>query len=491
MNYDRVSMKLRAKEAVHLSRPRPALVMLLFTLITGVVGALSLIPGVLYNPLLKLVRLVMEYSTQASRWGYQVTSEDWASILRFEFPDFVSQLMLWLVLLVGVSVVVSLFRTVMNYGLAGYSLKVYRRQNPSCGEIFSGFRSLGRVLGTGIMVGIFTFLWSLLIILVGGILMGLLSVLAFSVGDGSGSAGGAAILMMGFYLVYFAVLIGVIFIAYRYCLAPYFIMDHPEMGVFQAITASKTTMRGNLGKRFLLDLSFLGWYLLQVGIIYAGMLIGMFIGIAFTDFASLSYYGYGYAYAYDVSEILAPLWPMFAGMIGGAVVAALASLPLSLWLSAYVNTAGAGFYIQITGEETVQPPAYRTNSNYTYTYGGQPNPPVPPAPPAPPVPPVPPAPSAPQVDPGPVPPQSPEPEAPEIPAVPEAPVVPEVPETPAVPEAPVVPEVPETPAVPETPEAPEVPEAPAAPVAQFCANCGAKLGPDARFCPSCGTPRED
>lgn len=453
MNYNRVLMKQRAREAVRITRPRPALVMLVFLLVVSVVP--MVLQWLIPNPFSKALSTLVEYIDAPWYWG-DILSKVLGSML------------VWAAATVLVAIVISLFRAVMNYGMAEYSLKLYRRQESGCGDIFSGFRCAGRAIGASIMVFIFTFLWSLLIIVAGAVLIVLMIFVAISVGGD----GMAALAVLWTWAVYIAMIVGVVMVSYRYCLTPFFVMDHPEMGVFEAITASKTAMRGNIGKRFVLDLSFFGWYALLAGILYAGMIVGMIVAIPFADFGSLysgNYYYYDYYGMYS-SVHSAGLIPLAIGMIGGAVVALLASLPLSLWLSAYTQAASAGFYIQITGEEVIQPQTYQVNSGYTYTYGAPTAPRVPPAPPAPPVPPVPPAPPAPET---PAPP--PAPEAPEVPAEPEAP---EAPVEPAQPEAPAT----EAPAV----SAEEVP----APSVQFCTHCGTALNPDAKFCPSCGNPVE-
>ncbi len=49
---------------------------------------------------------------------------------------------------------------------------------------------------------------------------------------------------------------------YSYRMAPYILADNPNIGAIRAITLSRNMMRGNKWRMFVLDLSFLGWYLL-------------------------------------------------------------------------------------------------------------------------------------------------------------------------------------------------------------------------------------
>lgn len=50
--------------------------------------------------------------------------------------------------------------------------------------------------------------------------------------------------------------------AYSYALAPYLVQDHPEMSASQAIDESIRLMEGHKMRLFMLDLSFIGWWLL-------------------------------------------------------------------------------------------------------------------------------------------------------------------------------------------------------------------------------------
>ena len=49
---------------------------------------------------------------------------------------------------------------------------------------------------------------------------------------------------------------------YKYSMAPYILMDHPEMTGGEAITASKNLMKGKKWKLFCVEFSFIGWCLL-------------------------------------------------------------------------------------------------------------------------------------------------------------------------------------------------------------------------------------
>ena len=94
---------------------------------------------------------------------------------------------------------------------------------------FGVFNRYGRMLGASLLVAVFTFLWSLLLI-IPGIVKG-----------------------------------------YSYARTPYVAHDNPELPVRECLRRSQQLMSGYKMKLFLLDLSFIGWILL--GIITCG--IGM------------------------------------------------------------------------------------------------------------------------------------------------------------------------------------------------------------------------
>lgn len=52
--------------------------------------------------------------------------------------------------------------------------------------------------------------------------------------------------------------------SYSYCFAPYISMDNDELTAEECINESMKMMNGNKMKLFLLDLSFIGWYLLCI-----------------------------------------------------------------------------------------------------------------------------------------------------------------------------------------------------------------------------------
>ena len=53
-----------------------------------------------------------------------------------------------------------------------------------------------------------------------------------------------------------------IIIALNYAMVYFVIVDNPEMGVMEALRTSKRIMKGHRWQYFVLNLSFIGWYIL-------------------------------------------------------------------------------------------------------------------------------------------------------------------------------------------------------------------------------------
>ncbi|MGN1002816.1 MAG: DUF975 family protein [Oscillospiraceae bacterium] len=115
---------------------------------------------------------------------------------------------------------ITLMSVVIGVGFTNYCLRISRGQEASFGDIFDTFGIFFKVIWLNILTGIFVWLWSLLFIIPG------------------------------------------IVAAYRYSLAVYVLLDHPELSALECIRRSKELTGGHKGKLFVLDLSFIGWNIL-------------------------------------------------------------------------------------------------------------------------------------------------------------------------------------------------------------------------------------
>ena len=105
-------------------------------------------------------------------------------------------------------------------GMANYFLRLTDRNHPQITDLFDHFKYFGNTVVLYLLTSLFTFLWTLLFF-IPGIIAGI-----------------------------------------SYAMAPYILAEHPEIKASDAIKMSKQMMRGNKGKYFVLELSFIGWFLL-------------------------------------------------------------------------------------------------------------------------------------------------------------------------------------------------------------------------------------
>lgn len=124
----------------------------------------------------------------------------------------------------NISNILSLLALPLSWGLTVSLLRNHREESVDLENLFDGFRGgrYTRVFCAIFLVNLFTFLWTLLLIIPG------------------------------------------IMKAFSYALTPYIIMDEPELTARQAITRSSEIMQGRRWKLFCLSLSFIGWGILSI-----------------------------------------------------------------------------------------------------------------------------------------------------------------------------------------------------------------------------------
>lgn len=132
----------------------------------------------------------------------------------------------------------------INYSVEQLFLRFARgEKNNLIEKMFDCFNDYGRALGTSLLVVIYIWLWTLLLI-IPGIIKG-----------------------------------------YSYAMTYYIALDHPELNAEQCIQRSMKMMSGHKMKLFLLDLSFIGWILLCIltlGI--AALWVQPYINVAHSHF---------------------------------------------------------------------------------------------------------------------------------------------------------------------------------------------------------------
>ncbi|MDE8610530.1 DUF975 family protein, partial [Listeria monocytogenes] len=175
-------------------------------------------------------------------------------------------------------------------GVAWVYLAISRREQPDVAYMFSGFKQFGRTVLAYLLISIFTFLWSLLLIVPG------------------------------------------IIKTYSYSQTFFILRDNPNISALDAITESRHMMNGHKGRLFGLSLTFLLWYLIPLAVAIAGTVI-VAGGMATTSYTA------------DPAEVLSAL---AAGATFGGLVLILASwlitLGISLYVYPYLITSIAVFY---------------------------------------------------------------------------------------------------------------------------------------------------
>jgi len=111
---------------------------------------------------------------------------------------------------------------VVKLGYCKYLLNLHDGEEGNIKDLFSQFGRFADGLLLNLLTAIYTFLWTLLFIIPG--------IVAF----------------------------------YKYAMAPFIMLENPNMRAGDAITASKKMMYGHKGELFILDWSFFGWVLLSL-----------------------------------------------------------------------------------------------------------------------------------------------------------------------------------------------------------------------------------
>lgn len=215
----------------------------------------------------------------------------------------------------------TLYTTVVRFGLCLWALWTYRQLDPGVNSLMQGFSVAGRVIlmEIGIYLRILGWYFIISIALAAPVLILLLS------GAGAG-------LGMFFLMVFFVGLIAaLIVLRLRYALAPYLLADRPDDGPTAPILRSTELMRGWKWELFKLEFSFFGWELVN-------LLLSSVVSLIFLDLAGLSFPQIllDEALFYRAMDVInAPL---------ASILSSLVTVPISLWLLPYRETARAGFY---------------------------------------------------------------------------------------------------------------------------------------------------
>lgn len=328
LEYDRIRLKTAARQAMRNQRPHPMLVTFLFSIVVGI-GS-QIINGIL-GAVTGSASLAELYGRAFITYEGDVDAAIQYIMMSFGLP----RLMFALVvggLLIGL--LTSLWQGIMQVGYSAFCLDMVRGRQPQYGALFQGFPKAGTVLTTQLLVTVFCFLWGLLFGVGAVVLMLGVSMLLDTVPVLAG------LLML---CIYIALIMGVVWITLRYAMVDFLIADRDLSGM-EAIRESKRLMTGNTGKLFMLNLSFIGWYLLE----FAVMLVCFIIGVSVIGAGILANPG-------QMEDAIMMIGGMALLIFGLFAVAGIAIGIFNLWLTPYVTGAQALFYDWTQGIDSARP----------------------------------------------------------------------------------------------------------------------------------------
>lgn len=221
-NWDRMELKWRAKDAIKKNYWAVVIVSLILTVLTASSGSNAGREGAASS-------VAQEYSSSVSEFqlGQEISDRIGSIAGRFSLSPWemaFAFLSVSIVLVLGIlAIVFGIFvSNVLEVGIRGFFIEnLY--SNPGVGRILLPFKSgcYWKVVKIMFLRGLFTFLWSLLLVIPG------------------------------------------IVKSYEYYMVPYLLAEYPDITREEAFALSKEAMYGQKWNAFVLDLSFLPWMLLS------------------------------------------------------------------------------------------------------------------------------------------------------------------------------------------------------------------------------------
>jgi len=199
MKINRSAIKQNAKNIISSTKPNPILV------------------GLAYLGIITILQILAENVSGVSQMSANMMEQMLLGNMNYvpEIPH---------IGVSGGSIVIAIFVMIlmMDTGYVIYCMNACQFRKAGFGNLFDGFAVFFKVLWLNILMVIFIYLWSLLLIIPG------------------------------------------IVAAYRYRMALYIMLENPNLSAFECIRASKKMMYGHKGELFVLDLSLIGWRLLTI-----------------------------------------------------------------------------------------------------------------------------------------------------------------------------------------------------------------------------------
>lgn len=319
--YHRARMKQETKQLIRATRPRPIWITLLWILITGAGASLL-------ENLVSLLGLggstgVMKIYLNGIMDGIDpdVLMANCITYLLSNRAALVGIIISTILILI----VSSLWRFFMNAGYTGYTLDVVGGRQTGVKTLLCAFPKAGKVIATNVLVWVFTFLWTLLFV---GLFVAVAAVATLLP-----EAAGLLLVLVGSVALFAAVM----WVTLRYAMVNYLLMDL-DMSGMEAIRTGKRMMKGNKWRLFVLQLSFIGWYLILFAIVYGGLFLMVLSGALAVGGAS------GGSMGVSIAGVLL----MFVVLL----VMAVGVMFFSAWLTPYVNCAHTRFYLFVKSQRT-------------------------------------------------------------------------------------------------------------------------------------------
>jgi uncharacterized membrane protein len=204
---DRREIKAQARERMRIARPSPLAVGAAYFIITWLIG---------------LVAARLQGTTFSFDWELFEVTGDFVNAMTL-YPERITGVYQLLVMAIEV---VSL---VIGVGMTLYALRVMRGEKAGVGDLFDGFGLFFKIVWLNLVMSVYVFLWSLLLIVPG------------------------------------------IIAAIRYSMAPYYLAENQDISAGEALRRSKASMEGHKMGFFSLVVSFVGWSMLA-------LLLEMYLG---------------------------------------------------------------------------------------------------------------------------------------------------------------------------------------------------------------------
>lgn len=213
------------------------------------------------------------------------------------------------------TILLTLYNTVVAFGYTLWALWTARRLNPGLGALIEGFSVAGRVIWMEVLILLRVVGWALVfsfLLLFVSLLFAPLPIVEM--------------------LVLLAAAAAIWIFLLRYSLASYLLADRPDDGAGAAIRRSVELMQGWKWEMFKLEFSFLGWYLLQLLLSGLPLVLGLYQAGFFPMLLTGTPQELYFTYVLTANSL-----PVLLG-------SQLLTLPLLLWFSPYLSVSRARFY---------------------------------------------------------------------------------------------------------------------------------------------------